>query len=277
MPRKGGSNRNAEAAVDLLVSEMRDRAYGVDDAWKAIVRLLLTCEVWRGHSWIPLHGEPVFRESNDYKLRADGSPTKALEEARMIRDYIAEQLEIPRQNLCSEIGTYLRALNVQPNNPRGHAFRSIVAELLGRFGDQGLIVEEEVDPYGVLKGVPFSYRSAKPKVDIMIWRDSLLVGLCSVRWSYRHDRVDMLEEASMYMPSARRLNPNCNFFGVTAEINPARLKKVVMQTEPVARHAAITRLVHVHPPLATSVIGHDAELADLMDLAEWVRDSKNWR
>lgn len=88
---------------------------------------------------------------------------------------------------------------------------------------------------------------------------------------------DLSARLPPYMPSARRLNPNCNFFGVTAEINPARLKKVVMQTEPVARHAAITRLVHVHRPHATSVIGHDAELANLMNLANWVRDSKNWR
>jgi hypothetical protein len=277
MPRKGGSNRNAEAAVELFVSEMETRRYGPDSAWKAIVRLLLTCEVWRDKTWVPLLNQPVFRESNDYKMKAGGEPSKALEEARMIGDYIARELQVPRDALCTEIGTFLRSLNVQPNNPRGHAFRSIVAELLARFGDPGLTIEEEVDPYRVLTGVPFSYRSAKPKVDIMVWRGTLLVALCSVRWSYRHDRVDMLEEASMYMPSARRINGNCNFFGITAEINPARLKKVVNQTEPVARHAAMTRLVHLHPPLATSVIGHNGALNHLMDLAEWVRDSERWR
>jgi hypothetical protein len=277
MPRKASSNRNAEEAVRLLIGEMASRAYSLDDAWKAIVRLLLTCEVWRGDSWLPLHGEAVFRESNDYKVNADGKPTRALAEARLIGDYIAQQLQVSRASLCAEIGTFLRSLNVQPNNPRGHSFRSIVAELLARFGDPGLTVEEEVDPYKVLTGVPFSYRSAKPRADFMVWRGNLLVALCSVRWSYRHDRVDMLEEAAMYMPSARRLNSNCNFFGITAEINPARLKKVVSQTAPVAKHAAMTRLVHLHPPLATSVIGHNGELVHLMDLADWVRDSVNWR
>jgi hypothetical protein len=41
--------------------------------------------------------------------------------------------------------------------------------------------------------------------------------------------------------------------------------------------AAISRLVHLHPPIATSVIGHNGGLVHLMDLADWVRDSFNWR
>lgn len=87
----------------------------------------------------------------------------------------------------------------------------------------------------------------------------------------------MIDEAQDCLPAARKLNRDCLFFGITAEVNPARLKKVVNQTEPVARHAAISRLVHLHPPIATTVIGHDAELVHLMDLADWVRDSFNWR
>jgi hypothetical protein len=87
----------------------------------------------------------------------------------------------------------------------------------------------------------------------------------------------MIDEASDYLPAARKLNRDCLFFGITAEVNPARLKKVVNQTEAVSRHAAITRLVHLHSPIATSVIGHNGELAHLMDLADWVHDSFRWR
>jgi hypothetical protein len=86
-----------------------------------------------------------------------------------------------------------------------------------------------------------------------------------------------MDEAQGYLPAARRLNRDCLFFGITAEVNPARLKKVVNQTEAVARHAAISRLVHLHPPIATSVIGHNGILAHLIDLGDWVLDSFKWR
>jgi len=87
----------------------------------------------------------------------------------------------------------------------------------------------------------------------------------------------MIDEAQDYLPAARRLNRDCLFFGITAEVNPARLKKVVNQTEPVNRYAAISRLVHLHPAIATRVIDHNDELIHLVDLADWVRDSYNWR
>ena len=87
----------------------------------------------------------------------------------------------------------------------------------------------------------------------------------------------MLKEAPAYMAAARRDNPDCKFYGITAELNPARLKKVVKQTNPLQRNAAMERLVHLHKPLATTVIGHNGELEHMMDLAEWVRDSVNWK
>src|SRR4029077_11821806 len=116
-----------------------------------------------------------------------------------------------------------------------------------------LVIEEEVDPYSLFPGFTFHLRSAKPRIDIIISRGGQIVALCSTRWTYRHDRVDMLEEAVNYMAAARRGNPRCRFFGITAEVNPARLKKVVSQTAPINPHAAMERLVHLHVPLATTV------------------------
>jgi hypothetical protein len=261
----------------LFQQEMRSRGYSIDEAWKAIVRLLLTCEIWRTPAWIPFHGIPVFRESNDYKINSKGLPSKALSEGILIATYIADELGIPREELCSQIGLFLRGLNVQPNNPRGHAFRSIISEALAAYGDPGLTIQEEVNPYDLFTGIQFHSRSDNPRIDLAVHRGNKLVTLCSVRWSYRHDRVDMIDEAQDYLPAARKLNRDCLFFGITAELNPARLKKVVNQTEPVARYAAISRLVHLHVPIATRVIGHNGELIHLMDLADWVRESFRWR
>jgi hypothetical protein len=277
VPRHPTTDANAESAVAAFVADLQSRSASLSDAWLSICRLLLTCSIWSGRTWAPLHGQPVLRESNDYKLTQAGVPNTALQEATLIGDYIASQMRIPRTDLASHVGQFLMSLGIQPNNPRGHAFRSIMAELLARYGDQDLVIEEEVDPYPLFPGFTFSLRSAKPRIDIIVYRGTQIVALCSTRWTYRHDRVDMLEEAVNYMAAARRVNQWCKFFGITAEVNPARLKKVVSQTAPVNPHSAIERLVHLHVPLATSVIGHDASLRHLWDIVDWVKDSPNWR
>ncbi|HEX4140977.1 MAG TPA: hypothetical protein VHY09_11555 [Candidatus Methylacidiphilales bacterium] len=277
MPRTPTGDANAERAVTLFKQEIAKHSYSHADAWKAVIKLLVTCEIWAGRAWIPQHGQPVFRESNDYKLLKDGKPSKALHEAELIGNYLAAQLRVPQTALCSNLGSFIKSLNIQPNNPRGHAFRSISAEFLSSFGDPSLTVAEEISPHDLFPGVPFNLRSAEPRVDLTVHRGNNLVALCSVRWSYRHDRVDMLEEAAAYMAPARRINGQCRFFGITAEMNPARLKKVVSQTTPISTHAAMTRLVHVHPPLATTVIGHNGPLGHLMSLEQWAADSFNWK
>jgi hypothetical protein len=101
--------------------------------------------------------------------------------------------------------------------------------------------------------------------------------MCSVRWTSRHDRVDILEEANQYTARARYHNPNCKFFGIVAEMNPARLAKVLQETAPARAHAALERLVHLHAPLATTVINHDGKLQHLWSLSDWIRDSFNWK
>ena len=276
MPRKLTSDTNAEKAVQAFTARTAETSRNVGQAWLTIAELLMTCEIWDSGGWRPFHSEPVLRERNDYKKNKNGVPTQALKEAALMGDYIGSALGVERGKLCSSIGGFLKGLNIQPNNPRGHAFRSLVANALAVYGDSDLTVQEEVDPYPLFPGFTFSLRSQNPRIDIVVSRKNQIVALCSTRWSYRHDRVDILEEAHAYMAAARRVNPNCKFFGITAEVNPARLKKVVKASAPCQRNAAVERLVHLHCPLVTTVIGHNGELKHLMDLAEWVEDSKNW-
>jgi hypothetical protein len=277
MPREATSDRNAETAVTQFRLRTGSEQRELDQVWLTISELLMTCEIWAAGRWLPFRDQPVLRESNDYKENKNGGPNKALKEATLIGDYIAEKLGIPRAGLCAHLGGFLKGLGIQPNNPRGHAFRSLAAEALSTYGDPGLTVREELDPHSLYPGFTFALRSANPRIDIVVLRAKRIVALCSTRWTYRHDRVDMLEEATAYMAAARRENPDCRFFGITAELNPARLKKVVKQTSCLQRNAAMERLVHLHKPLATTVIGHNSVLEHLMDFAEWVRDSVNWK
>jgi hypothetical protein len=277
MPRQGTSNSNAEKAVGRFNAIMSLQKRPLDQAWLTVSELLMTCETWAAGQWRPFRGQPVLRESNDYKENKTGGPNKALKEAMLIGDYISEKSGVPRNQLCAYIGGFLRELGVQPNNPRAHAFRSLVAEILSTYGDIGLTVREEVEAHTLYPGITFALRSANPRINIVVLRHDRCVALCSTCWSYRHDRVEMLKEAPAYMAAARRANPECKFFGITAELNPARLKKVVKQTSSLQRNAAMERLVHLHKPLATTVIGHNGELDHLMDLVDWARDSANWK
>lgn len=241
--------------------------------------LLVTCEVWRYGEWLPFHGAPVLRESNDYKLTKNRSPNKALSEALEVRRRIAEELEVNPDGVCSELGLFFRhpeIKSLQPNNPRGHAFRSLVAETLATFGDPELDVAEEVSPRELFPGFDFANRSKDARIDIVVKRGPRPVALITTRWTYRHDRVDIIDEARAYVPAARELNRDCRFFGVTAEFGPARLRKVIAQTSPVTRNPAINRLVHLNPELPGDLLGRNGDLREMWSLEQMVEDSPNW-
>lgn len=283
MPRIPTTDPHANLAVQLFDQIMNQNGWGLDRAWLGIAKLLLTCEVWRDGEWRPFSvmppGTPLLMESNNYRVTRAGMPNSYLREANLVRDYIARRLGVPSGNLCNHLGVYFQQPNIanlQPNNIRGHAFRSLVAHILATYGDPALEIREEFSARDLFQGWPLVTRSQAPNIDITVFRNGLLVAIASVRWTYRHDRVDMLDEAHSYIPPARRTNPRCGFFGITAEFATARLKKVVNQSEPVQANSVVRRLVHLHAPLATTVIGNDGVLAHMMDLQDFVRASFTW-
>lgn len=278
MPRVGTSDRNAELAVEIFSDIMSDRGWGLEKAWLATTMVLMTCEVWESGTWRPLFALPVLMERNNYKENVAG-PNRYMRDAALIKGVLASELSIPVSEVCGMIGQYFRherIIRLQPNNPRGHAFRSIVAECLSLFGDPELEITEEQSPHDMFPGYAFPGRSSHARIDIAATRRMIPVSLISARWTYRHDRVDMIDEARAYMPAARGVNGNCTFYGVTAEFVTARLQKVVKETEPVARNAALTRLVHINPALPTNVLGNNGILGHLMSLEDFVRESWNW-
>ncbi|MDE0133116.1 MAG: hypothetical protein OXQ32_12775 [bacterium] len=260
---------------DLLVK----RGWELNKAWLAIAVLLMTCEIWRDGRWRAFHDAPVLRESNDYGLTKAGAPNRALKDAFLVRQQLSHELDIDPTTVCHELGRYFQhpaIIGLQPNNPRGHAFRSLVAETVAHFGDRGLDVIEEESPHTLFPGYAFGSRSRDARIDIAVKRDGRPVALITTRWTYRHDRVDIIEEALAYVHAARAVNNNCRFFGVTSEFGTARLKKVLYQTEPLTSNAAINRLVHLNPKLPGPLISRNGVLRAMWSLEQMVHDSYNW-
>lgn len=282
MPRVPTSNPNSELAVAMFRQLLDERRWPLQDAWLGIVSLLMTCETWVDGRWVPVGSPPalVIMERSSYKLTKSGQENATFGQARSVGHELARRLGVDVSELCGAIGIYFRnpaIASLQPNNPRGHAFRSLVSAMLDIFGDPALKIEEEVSPHDLFPGHEFSTRSESAKIDIVVSRGTKIVALATTRWTYRHDRVDILEEADSYMPAARRANPDCRFFGVTCEFMEARLEKVVKATAPARRNASVERLVHVCPELATDVLGRNGVLTNLWSLQELVLDSFNWR
>ena len=279
MPRRGTTDANAELAVRLYHELLAEHGWQLDRAWLPIATLLMTCDVWSSGGWHTLLGAPVLRESNDYRLTRRGAPNKALAQALQVKQRIAAELATDQEGLCSELGLFFRQPELdglQPNNPRGHAFRSLVAETLAHFGDPALCVVEEVSPRELFPDFNSHGHHRDSRIDIVAKRGARPVALITTQWTYRHTPVGMLRDAEAYMPAARNLNSNTRFFGVTAEFGTARLLKVIGQTRPVRPNAAIDRLVHLNPELPGELIGKNGDLRLMWSLEQMVQDSHNW-
>lgn len=268
---------NAQLAVEMYDALLAQHHWSATTAWHGIVLLLLSCEIWR-REWGSFHGVVVHRESNDYKLTARG-PNAYLRRAGDLTVYLANQLGIPRAELCARIGLYWKhptICKLQPNNPVGHAFRSIVVDILEKFGTPGLTYAEEVSPYAEFPGQQFATRSEDPRIDIVARRGKQTVALISTRWRFRHDRVDVVEEAMAYAPAARRHNPDCQLYAVVGEFAPNRLNKIISNCPPLHSHAALSATVHFAPQLITEGLKENGRMQYLRSLQWLVEQTPSW-
>jgi hypothetical protein len=267
---------NAQIAVDLYKKLSKQYGYTPVTAWKGIARLLLTCDVWVG-KWKKFHGVVVYRESNDLRLSRTGNPNACLKRAGELTRYLANELGIAPEALCGEIGLYWRERTVkrdQPHNLVGHAFRSIVATILEEFGGPELSVEEEVSPHKLFPGYEFHTRSKNPKIDVVVKKGDKAVALLSTRWRFRHDRVDVIDEALAYSSAAHR--QNCRIYAVVGEFAPNRLYKILSHCPPEHPHPAIAAAVHFAPRLVTEGLGENGRVAHLRGLDWLIDESAKW-
>ena len=268
---------NAQLAVDMYEAQRAQHDWNAATAWQGIARLLLSCDVWR-QGWQPFHDVVVYREANDFKAGAHG-PNIVMRRADTLTGFLAVELGVTRADLCGEIAAYWRHPDVaklQPHNLAGHAFRSLTVHILETFGDKGITYAEEVSPYDEFPGQQFTTRSRDPKIDIVARRGDVTVALISSRWRYRHDRVDVVEEAMAYAPAARRHNPACRFYASVGEFSPNRLDKVLSNCPPAQPRGPLTAVVHFAPRLITDGLEENGRMVYLKSLEWLIGETKSW-
>ena len=275
MPRSG----NAQIAVDMYEEMRSEFGWSGSSAWHGIARLLLSCEVW-DDPWKPFHGSVVYKEKNAFKVGKKG-PNKYLRRAEDLSGFLARELRVSRDALCGEIATYWRQPGVsdlQPNNLVGHAFRSLTVHILETFGDKGVSYAEEVDPYKeLLPGQKFGMRSKDPRIDIVARRGEQTVALISSRWRFRHDRVDVVEEAMAYAPAAKRRNPACRLYASVGEFVPNRLDKILASCPPENEHGVLDAAVHFAPQLILDGLGENGRTTNLRSLEWLINETYFWK
>lgn len=273
MPR----SNNAQLAVDLYQAMQQYHSLTRQTAWHGIARLLLTCEIWN-RGWQPFHDVVVYRESNDFKRGIRG-PNAVIRRAEELSVYLANELGVSQSELCDEIAQYWRHPNIadlQPNNLVGHAFRSLTVHILETFGNRNIQYSEEVDPYEEFPGYNFITRSRDPRIDIVARRDNVTVALISSRWRFRHDRVDVVEEAMAYAPAARRHNPECRLYASIGEFAPNRLDKVLSNCPPAMPNGALSAAVHFAPQLIREGLRVNGRTTNLHSLDWLIGETFTW-
>lgn len=272
-----GRSQNAQLAVDMFDAICTEKSLDKSSAWKAIAQLLLSCHTQSGPKgckvWANDFNSVIYREANDFYIGSQG-PNKHLRMSYLLSDFLASEIGISRKELPSEIGLFLRhpyVSSMQQNNLVGHAFRSMTVRALEQFGDCRFHYEEEVDPYDLFLSGFASSRGEKPKIDIVALNNGgRPEALISCKWRYRHDRSgDLIDEARNFIHEARRLNPNCRFYGFTGEFDLKRLKKFLDVSAPPPTNP-LSHTVHFAPVLIDQGLG--LERPRHLKSLEWLID-----
>lgn len=274
MPR----SKNAQLSVDLFDKLQARYNWTAETAWHGIARLLLSCEIYKAE-WETFRDVVVYIDSNRFTAGKSG-PHATLRRAEQLTKYLAVQLGVDRQSVCQNIGLYWQQPKIrtlQPHNLMGNAFRSLIAAILQRFGDPGVVYEEEVHPHSEFPGQLFPTRSKSAKIDIVARRDNRTVAILTVRWRIRHDRLDVVDEAMAYAPAIHRHNPGSKVYAVLGEFDGGRLRKVLTHCPPINPHAALSAAVHFAPQLIREGLQENGTLVHLQSLQWLIGETFQWK
>ena len=270
-------SKNAQLAVDMYEQLLDKYGWSKTTAWHGIAILLLSCEVFE-KGWEPFYDVVVYQERDTFKNGQRG-PSRVLQRAGNLTNFLAAELGVSRSELCSYIGRYWHhpdVQNLQPNNLLGHAYRSLVVTVLEKFDDPGITYEEEVDPHVEFPGQQFPTRSKKPSLDIVARHGNNTVALISSRWRFRHDRVEVVEEALAYGTAARRPYPDCRLYASIAEFSPNRLEKILSNCAPAHPNPPLTAAIHLCPDLILKGLGENGRLTYLKGLDWLIDQTSSW-
>ena len=221
----------------------------------------------------------VGQDHGGASVRLQQADDQGEKEVRRLSVFLANELGVSRDALCGKIAAYWREpgiAHLQPHNLVGHAFRSLTVHILQIFGDPDITYAEEISPHEEFPGQEFTTRSRDPKIDIVGRRGNVTVALISSRWRFRHDRVDVVEEAMAYVTAARRHNSNCRLYASVGEFAPNRLEKILDNCPPAQPHGSLTAAVHFAPQLITGGLEENGRMAYLQSLDWLIEESFSW-
>jgi hypothetical protein len=199
--------------------------------------------LWYDDSAHVLH----INESNELKRKAWAT------RAGLAEEYLATQLGVPAAQLPQLMDRMMRLsrwTGVQRQNPLGNGLRTLIAEVLRRWGSPALEYFQEADATRWFPGITLPGRSTAPKIDVLAVKGGDPRAVISCKWSIRHDRIsDPTNECTSYKAAAiQRQITDLEYHVVSNEFSPARLNKVLDQP-------CVDGLVHVHTPLLETIAG----------------------
>lgn len=269
---------NAQKAVQLFDQLAASNGWGAADAWKGIAELLLTCQRQHHGKWEDFYGVVVYRESNDFKTTKKG-PNATITRAGQLTRFLAIQLGCQPDEVCARIGRYWREPTIaglQQHNLVGHAFRSLIVRSLEHYGAKGIRYEEELAAREIFPGYKLTTRSVNPSIDIVALRGDTPVAMLSSRWRFRHDRVDVPEEALAYQAPASRVYGGLPYYAVVGEFSAARIAKILAVAPPLHPQGPVNAAVHFNPELLTQGLGENGRIAALRSLEWLIAQTHTW-
>lgn len=203
-----------------------------------------------------------------------------VDRADRIEEHIANALGVGRDqlpDLLDRMRAQDRWFGKQRQNLIGNAFRTLVHEVLERWGNPSISFVEEVRADDWFPGIRLPGRSKVAKMDVAAIKDERLRSTLSCKWGFRHDRIsDPTNECQEYSGAAKRRQwQDYDYWLVTNELDGQRLVKAIEQT-------CMGGVVHMNPDLVRLAGGEIRQVVDAQDegrflsLPEFVRMTATW-
>lgn len=250
-------------------------------AWLGIYQALLWYEPvnWVGFTDLPhIIDADKLRPSSPTKKRVWKRPKAWQERAQAFSVYLAEQLGCPIDHLPSKTDLLMKQADyegMQRQNSLGIAFPGLVKHILEKFGTASLSYKTEIEATRLFPGIEIPGRSSTPSIDLLATDGDIPQVLISAKWSLRHDRLnDITNECPVYKAAYQRIyrqtrHAELLYYVVTNEFDPSRLNKVLEDT-------CVDGVVHVHKAAVTKVCKLDGRLMQLIDLADFIKNTASW-
>ncbi|MGH8064741.1 MAG: hypothetical protein ACRERE_05770 [Candidatus Entotheonellia bacterium] len=250
-------------------------------AWLGIYQTLLWYEPvnWVGFAQLPhIIDADNLRPSSPVKKRTWTHPKPWQKRAQALTAYLADHLICLASSVPNKTDLLMRHpdyVGMQRQNSLGIAFPGLIQYVLEKFGPTTLSYETETEAATIFPGITFPGRSGTPRIDLLVKRGNIPRVIISAKWSLRHDRMnDITNECPVYRAAYERIyrqvrSERFAYYVITNEYSRGRLKKMLTDS-------CIDGVVHVHKAAVVAVCQLDGQLANLMDLVDFINVTSKW-